>query len=164
MEKTKNLLSDNVRRLRNNLGMTQSELAEKANLSLIGIQGIEYGKSGGRGSTLSKIAKALGVTVEDLYRDPNEQVKQKPQTVADLTPEGLMQILEKISAKNHAEANKKEPLPNNFTQNNLTEKDKLILEVTSGLPLLEINKLKFIRDRVLAGNSGSIKSKKSVNS
>ncbi len=66
----------NIRKLRNSLNMTQSELAEKANLSLRGIQAIETQERVPRMETLQQIADALGVSISELYSTgKNETLK-----------------------------------------------------------------------------------------
>ena len=72
MENSGMLIALNIRKLRAGLNWTQSELAERANLSLRGIQAIETQGRAPRAETLSQIAEALGVSVGELYRDPNE--------------------------------------------------------------------------------------------
>lgn len=66
-------IARNIRKLRNDLNMTQSELAEKANLSLPGIQAIEAKERMPRVETLQKIADALGAPVSDLYLDDDKK-------------------------------------------------------------------------------------------
>lgn len=72
MENTKSLIALNIRRLRHDLNMTQAELAEKADMSLRGVQDIETGKNAPRAITLKQIAKALGVSEAILYADPHK--------------------------------------------------------------------------------------------
>lgn len=67
---TARVIADNVRRLRRERGLTQEELAELAGLSSVGmIEAPQAGRSPPRTSTLQKIATALGVGIEELYRD-----------------------------------------------------------------------------------------------
>lgn len=72
MENTKSLIALNIRRLRHDLNWTQAELAEKAEMSLRGVQDIEIGKNAPRAITLKQIAKALGVSESILYADPRK--------------------------------------------------------------------------------------------
>lgn len=72
MEKVEKTIATNIRILRISLNMSQSDLAEKADMSLRGIQAIESEGSAPRASTLSKIAMALGVTEASLYKDPHK--------------------------------------------------------------------------------------------
>lgn len=53
---------------RKNKGMTQSQLAEQVNMSVVTIAYIETGKRWVRLATLDKIAKALKVSVAELFR------------------------------------------------------------------------------------------------
>lgn len=54
------------------MGLTQSEMAEKAGISLRGYQDIEYNKHRvPRGTTLRAIAEALGVEMDKLFTDEN---------------------------------------------------------------------------------------------
>jgi transcriptional regulator with XRE-family HTH domain len=67
-----------VRLLRDSSGLTQQQLAVTANLSVSVISQIEQGKNADpRGSTLRAIARALGVTVDELLRD-DEPPPDKP--------------------------------------------------------------------------------------
>lgn len=79
MESNEHFLSKNIIKLRNGLKLTQSELAERADVSLRGLQDIEYNKiKSPRSTTLFKIAKALGVDVIDLYNE-----KSRPSSKSD---------------------------------------------------------------------------------
>ena len=60
----------NLRRLREDAGMTQEQLAERVDLSRLSIMKLEGGTSEPRGSTVSRIAAVFGVTRDDLYREP----------------------------------------------------------------------------------------------
>ncbi len=59
--------SEIIKQLRKQAGLTQKQLAEKAGLSIASIQGYEQGKYTPKIETLSKIAKALDVSVESLF-------------------------------------------------------------------------------------------------
>lgn len=54
--------------IRKSKSMTQSDLAEKVNMSVVAIAYIETGKRWVRLSTLDKIAKVLKTNVSDLLR------------------------------------------------------------------------------------------------
>jgi len=58
-----------VRDIREDLGMTSTELARKVGISQAQISRLEGGKQGWRSHTLQKVAKALGVTAGFLYSD-----------------------------------------------------------------------------------------------
>lgn len=66
MTNLKKIIADNIKKFRHAKGWTQAEFAEKANLSVRGIQDIEYEKNEPRASTLQTIADALEVSVEDI--------------------------------------------------------------------------------------------------
>jgi len=53
--------------VRKSKGVTQSQLAERVNMSVVTIAYIETGKRWVRLSTLEKIAKALKVNIDDLF-------------------------------------------------------------------------------------------------
>lgn len=57
-----------VAAVRKSRGLTQQELAERTNMSVVGIAYIETGKRWARLGTLSKIARVLQVDVADLLR------------------------------------------------------------------------------------------------
>lgn len=57
-----------VAAIRRSRGVTQQELAERANMSVFGIAYIETGKRWARLGTLAKIAKVLRVDVEEFFR------------------------------------------------------------------------------------------------
>ncbi len=58
-----------VASLRKQQGLTQQQLAEATNMSVVAIAYIETGKRFGRLSTLQKIAKQLKVNVAELFKD-----------------------------------------------------------------------------------------------
>lgn len=55
-----------IKLLRNKLGLSQEELAEKSNLSSTSIGSIERGKSHPSIETLERIAIALGIELKEL--------------------------------------------------------------------------------------------------
>jgi transcriptional regulator with XRE-family HTH domain len=57
-----------VAEVRKSRGMTQQELAESINMSVVAIAYIETGKRWARLSTLSKIARSLKVDIADLFK------------------------------------------------------------------------------------------------
>lgn len=61
------LLGLRIREVRRQAGLTQSELAEKASLSLNFIGTVERGRNVPSLMTLFRIARSLGVTVSDLF-------------------------------------------------------------------------------------------------
>jgi transcriptional regulator with XRE-family HTH domain len=66
-------LASNIRLLRNEQGLTQSELAQRAGISMIFLQGIETGKKWISPTTVKSIAKALGVSESRLFENCFEE-------------------------------------------------------------------------------------------
>ena len=65
-----NKVSNNIRKIRQKKGISQDRLSKEANLALNTIVKIETGESPNPTvETLEKIAKALGVSVADLFKD-----------------------------------------------------------------------------------------------
>ena len=65
-----NKVSNNIRKIRQKKGMSQDRLSKEADLALNTIVKIETGESPNPTvETLEKIAKALGVSVADLFKD-----------------------------------------------------------------------------------------------
>lgn len=62
-------IGNRIAEMRYAKGLTQQELADKSNLSLIFISSIEQGRRGGSLSTYEKIVSALGFTMNDLVSD-----------------------------------------------------------------------------------------------
>lgn len=60
------MLSDNIKRFRKNKGYSQEKLAEEAGVSLRTVQRLENGETDPTGDTLTRIAKALEITPDDL--------------------------------------------------------------------------------------------------
>jgi len=64
-----NKVSENIRKLRQKKGISQDRLSKEADLALNTIVKIETGENPNPTlETLEKIAKALGVSVSDLFR------------------------------------------------------------------------------------------------
>ena len=55
--------------LRRKRGLTQEQLSEKAALAVDSIGAIEQGRRWARLTTLHALAKGLGITVDELFRD-----------------------------------------------------------------------------------------------
>jgi len=65
-----NKVSDNIRKIRQKKDISQDRLSKEADLALNTIVKIETGESPNPTvETLEKIAKALGVSVADLFKD-----------------------------------------------------------------------------------------------
>ena len=70
------ILAENVSRLRHARKLTQNQLRNLTNKSSIAM--IESGKiSSPRYQTIEAIARALGVTVAELYTDPNQRKRKR---------------------------------------------------------------------------------------
>lgn len=86
LELPKGYLGVNVYKLRTDAGWTQEELARRAGLRQPRIAEIERGDANPRLETLARVARALGVEVADLLRNPEaaapraarEKVKSRP--------------------------------------------------------------------------------------
>ena len=61
-------LGENIRRIREEKGMTQIELCRKLKVDRAYMSNVENGKKNPTLSTIEKIAKALGVSLEELMK------------------------------------------------------------------------------------------------
>ena len=60
-------ISENIKRLRNKLGLTQDDLAKKADIKYTTLMKVESGTVNRPSvQTMAKIAKAFGVSIEEL--------------------------------------------------------------------------------------------------
>lgn len=63
------VISENIKRLRAKLGLTQDDLAKKADIKYTTLMKVESGVVNRPSvQTMAKIAKALGVSIEDLIK------------------------------------------------------------------------------------------------
>jgi len=63
------VISENIKRLRAKLDMTQDDLAKKADIKYTTLMKVESGTVNKPSvQTMAKIAKALGVSIEDLIK------------------------------------------------------------------------------------------------
>jgi len=63
------IISDNIRKLRAKLGLTQDDLAKKADIKYTTLMKVESGTVNKPSvQTMARIAKALGVSIEDLIK------------------------------------------------------------------------------------------------
>ncbi len=92
MSVNSDILSINIFNLRTKADLSQAALAEKAGVSSHTILRAESKGKTPRSEQLTRIAHALGVTVSDLYMDPNAKKKQK--LVSEMTE---TELFEKIS-------------------------------------------------------------------
>lgn len=58
---------ENLKRIRENAGLTQEDLARKAGLTLSGLRQVETGRREPRLATAQAIASALGVPIEQIW-------------------------------------------------------------------------------------------------
>jgi len=91
MDKARDLLGKNLKRLRSEKQWTQDDLAETCDLSVKMIQKIEYGKTSPSLDTIDKLAKALSTSPGELFRGSQETAAFTPAadflaTFADLSP------------------------------------------------------------------------------
>ena len=62
-------ISENIKRLRNKLDLTQDDLAKKADIKYTTLMKVESGTVNKPSvQTMAKIAKALGVSIEELIK------------------------------------------------------------------------------------------------
>ncbi len=142
MKKPEDSLRKNIKTMRERMGLTQQEVADLAEISFRGFQQIEYGQRAPTAKSISGIARALQVTIEDLYRDPNEPIVPEQMTVASMSPEALKSLIDS-AVKANIEA-KKEP----SVKTGNSEIDSLITEIVPLLPSLDANNLRFFRDMI----------------
>jgi transcriptional regulator with XRE-family HTH domain len=67
-EKLLNAFGKRIAEVRKSKGVTQNDLAERVNMSVVTIAYIETGKRWVRLSTLDKIATALKVNISELFK------------------------------------------------------------------------------------------------
>jgi len=68
MQEDSKKLGDNLRVIRVNKGITQSELAKMVNVDKSFVSNIENGKNNPTLSTITSLAKALGVSANELLK------------------------------------------------------------------------------------------------
>lgn len=72
------IVNNQLREKRNEVGLTQVEIAEKANISEVSYQRLEYGSRKPSLNTALLIAKILHSTVEDLFGAATLESTKKP--------------------------------------------------------------------------------------
>ena len=78
------VFADNIKRLRKDRGLTQTELADIIGISLASIQGYEAERVWPAMDTVKSLAKALKVTESELFLDPNYRDVQVNQALETL--------------------------------------------------------------------------------
>jgi transcriptional regulator with XRE-family HTH domain len=73
LENINELFIQNLIRLRQENGMTQAEMAEAAGVDIRTYQKYEYKQTFPRPDKIRRMARALGVTESDLFKDPSSQ-------------------------------------------------------------------------------------------
>jgi transcriptional regulator with XRE-family HTH domain len=68
-QEIKNILGRNIKYFRFHKQLSQSDLAEKADISITFLSNIERGKMFPKVETLSRLTKSLNVSVFELFRD-----------------------------------------------------------------------------------------------
>jgi transcriptional regulator with XRE-family HTH domain len=84
MEKIEEELKDRVFRLRKQAGLSQAELAKRANLSPKMILAIEKGRRGGSVATMKALASSLGVSLEELVGEELPAPRYTPVPVSKI--------------------------------------------------------------------------------
>src|SRR5438874_4380807 len=70
-----------MRRLRDERGIKQGYISEKANITQAHLSRIENDESGVTKNTLRKIAEAMGIAFEDLYLPKNDKDEEGPRVI-----------------------------------------------------------------------------------
>jgi len=79
----RNIVGNNLRMIRERLGITQEDLALRSGLTQGYINFLENGKRGYSERSLEKIANALGIQISGLFE---EKIKEEPTVVAEQPP------------------------------------------------------------------------------
>jgi transcriptional regulator with XRE-family HTH domain len=91
MSTLKQQLGLRVRDIRKKYHLTQAQLAEKVSLSVNMIGYIERGDRFPSPETFEKLAKVLGIQVEDLFLFPEENIKDPEKNLAEKEFMGLIE-------------------------------------------------------------------------
>ena len=81
MKSIRKCLGENLKKLRKEKDLTQSELARLCGLSLSFLQNIECGKKWASSETIEVIARQLQVHPSDLFVDQDRVTKNEPESV-----------------------------------------------------------------------------------
>lgn len=95
MNEIKTILGKNIRELRMQAGWTQEKLAEKAEISVPFMTQIELARKSASLEVIEKIAKALGVSYERLFKT-NSSKKSDNKTSLKLLKKELIQSINEI--------------------------------------------------------------------
>jgi transcriptional regulator with XRE-family HTH domain len=80
-----NIVGDNIRRMREKMGLAQEELALRCDLTQGYINFLENGRRGYSRESLMKIANALGIPISQLF-EAEKKEKGQIQMVAEASP------------------------------------------------------------------------------
>ena len=92
------ILGSNIRKLRKECGWTQEKLAEKADISVPFMTQIELGRKSASLEVIEKIAKALGVSYEILFKTEKTESKDVKHKLQILEKD----IVETVTSNIHA--------------------------------------------------------------
>jgi len=96
VEKIGKRVANSIKQLRDQAGLTQEKLAEKAKISLRGLQDIEYKDRDPRIGTLEKLADVLGATLDQIAdRGPRPKKTRK---VTDMNESDLLEVMRSVKA------------------------------------------------------------------
>ena len=70
----KNIVGENIRKCRQNLGLSQEELATKAKLHRTYIGGVERGERNITIESLNRITDALNINIEEVFHEEDKNV------------------------------------------------------------------------------------------
>jgi transcriptional regulator with XRE-family HTH domain len=101
------ILSRNIKFFRSHRGLSQAELAEKADISIAFLSNIERGNKWPYPDTLVHIARGLGVEVFELFKPENEV------TATSETQEVLSRVIQDIT---HAFGHSMDAISNNYLE------------------------------------------------
>jgi transcriptional regulator with XRE-family HTH domain len=100
-EALKALLSRNIKLYRVHSGLSQSELAEKAGISIPYLGAVERGDKWPSPATLAGIARSLGLEPYDLLKPENTSSREVRKTVAKLTKDISALVNETVKTLNN---------------------------------------------------------------
>lgn len=84
IQKLAAIVGTNIARRRKAVGLTQDQLAEKLNISGASLSRIENGMAAPRFPRLEELAEILGCNVADLFRNEDDPLSVKLDTVEDM--------------------------------------------------------------------------------
>jgi len=100
-EALKNLLSHNIKSFRVNSGLSQSELAEKAGISIPYLGAVERGDKWPSPATLADIAHSLSIEPYDLFKPESAPSREVKKVVAKLAKDISALVNESVKVLNN---------------------------------------------------------------